>query len=147
MGSQRPPCPHCGGFLIRDFDILQNGDIVPCVRCLNCGFRLIPPPKCTTPSHSLIHYFKEKDPQYMVGGKHSPNTRIGVCSNCHREIPLVSKHLCRFCFNRQDGLEEATMIVKAWIAAGKPGTLGTFARWRWKPTEEIGREMRSLRCG
>lgn len=144
MGSRRPPCPDCGGYLIPDHDLLQNGETIRVIRCVNCGWRLIPPPLVTEPSRDLTHY-SQKEPSYMVNGEYSENTRLGICSNCHREIPLVANHRCKFCSNRKDNLEEAARIVEAWIEAGKPVHLGAFAKWRWKPVEEIGLTVRASR--
>ena len=171
MGSLKR-CEHCHGAMIPDYDLLKSGEIIRVTKCVNCGRRPIPPPLVTEPSRDLTHYsqkepsymvngeysenirlgicsncHRQKEPSYMVNGEYSENTRLGICSNCHREIPLVANHRCKFCENRKDNLEEAARIVHDWIAAGRPVHLGAFAKWRWKPVEGAGNEVRTLRCG
>jgi|GEM_PF-5479813 len=73
MGS-RDRCEQCNGLMVPDYDLLQNGEIIPVTRCVNCGRRPIPPPLCTEPTRDPEHYrafLLEKSNRHKKNGNYS----------------------------------------------------------------------------
>lgn len=97
MGSKRPPCPRCGGYLIRDHDLLDDGETVQVIKCVNCGERIIPPPKITDPSPEYAYQITLPTP----------------CKNCDRDhVNIYALGLCDFCWDHRDNLEDARWRVR-----------------------------------
>jgi len=75
--------------------------------------------------------------RHKADAAYSATTKLGICRNCGRHMPMVAGKLCHFCERRKDDLALARQQVQDWIEAGMPIPLGSFVRWRWrKPVEE-----------
>jgi hypothetical protein len=83
--------------------------------------------------------------RHKADAAYSATTKLGICRNCGRHMPMVAGRLCHFCERRKDDPALARRQVQDWIEAGMPIPLGSFVRWRWKPVEEIGLTVRASR--
>lgn len=106
MGSTRPPCPKCGGFLVRDYDPLDVGDTVSIIKCCNCGWRLLPRPKC------FIDDDKPQRDAKPGGMKHDRKVsgHADICPGCGLYRVIRSGGMCGLCVKRDRAERKANAL-------------------------------------
>lgn len=118
-----PPCPKCGSdALYRDDDTI-NGAF--CIACMKCGARLYPG-RVLEMAKAVVIITESKEEEDM---KREP------CTNCGREMVIISGGRCSTCFNASKGLigeakDKALAEIKARIENGEVKTRGISGRSR-----------------